>query len=61
VLTGLHPDVAQIVREAVRPLVELSERQTAIARDEGRSIGHVVGNELVQVREVEFHGAHHTS
>ena len=57
VLAGDDPDVAQVVRDPVRPLVELPEGEAPVAGDDRGAVGNGVGDDLEQVGEVEFHGA----
>ena len=45
----------QEVREAVRTLVELREREAAIAVHERLALRHVVGDALEEVGEIEMH------
>ena len=56
-LTGLDADVDEVVGEPVRALVELAVGQAPVAGDEREAVGNRVGDDLEQVREVEFHGA----
>jgi hypothetical protein len=45
------------VRDPVRALVEVAEREAAIAGDQRGAIGHRVGHGLEQVGKVELHPA----
>ena len=55
VLAGQHADVAEVVRDAVRPLVELAVGEAAVAGDERDAVGRGVGDGFEQVGEVELH------
>ena len=57
VLTRQHADVAQVVRDPVRALVELPVGQAAFAGDHRGPVRHGVGDGFEQVGEVELHAA----
>ncbi len=59
----LHPDAVagpdprrlQVVGEAVGPSVELAVGEPALAGDHGQGVGHHVGDQLEEVRQVQLH------
>jgi hypothetical protein len=52
-LPGLDAGVAQVMGDAVGPLVELAVRQPDVAGDEGEPVGAGVGDDLEEVGQVE--------
>ena len=55
VLAGQHADVAEVVRDPVRALVELAVGEAAVAGDEREAIGDRVGDGFEEVGQVELH------
>ena len=56
-LAGKDADVAQVMRDPARALVEVAIGQAAVAGDQRDAIRYRVGHGLEQVGEVELHRA----
>ena len=56
--TGGEPGVDQVMRESVRPGVELGVGEAHVTRHQGQPVRHGVDHQLEQVGEVELSLGH---